>query len=130
MATPFRAVVLCRLMLALVTNPDLALARSAKTSSQDAETWAAMVVTRITQADLKAGGGEQSGTVTVRMRISADGALDSAVVEGSSGSTKLDERALRAIQAASPFAPPPRRIITLEGYTELGFPLDLDSTSR
>ncbi|EHP88848.1 TonB family protein, partial [Methylorubrum extorquens DSM 13060] len=37
----------------------------------------------------------------------------------------LGERAARAVQAAAPFPPPPAGLLTLEGFTELSFPLTL-----
>ena len=33
--------------------------------------------------------------------------------------------AARAVQAAAPFPPPPAGLLTLEGFTELSFPLTL-----
>lgn len=94
-----------------------------------ARAWVTEVVDRIVRAD-RAEMGSGRGTVTVRLRILSDGNLDGAAVEGSSGSETLDARALRAVTAAGPFRPPPPRLLTLEGFTELSFDLALGSASR
>lgn len=88
--------------------------------------WVANVVSRISEVERKSGENTQGGTVALRLRIDMDGSLDFATVEESSGSTAIDERALRAARAAAPFDPPPKRLRTLEGFTELSFPLRLD----
>ena len=89
--------------------------------------WVSTVVTRISEADRKtADGVEARGSVTIRVRIGADGSLDGVEVDQGSGSAALDERAIRAVRAASPFRPPPATLLSLEGYTELSFPLQLD----
>ncbi|GJE77436.1 TonB family protein [Methylorubrum suomiense] len=86
-----------------------------------ARAWVATVVSRIGAADRVAPG--RGGPVTLRVRIAADGALDGVAIE--EGSPALGERARRAVEAAGPFAPPPPGLLTLEGYTELSFPLTL-----
>lgn len=88
--------------------------------------WVSTVVDRIVRAD-RPEAGSPGGTVTIRLRITADGGLDGVEVEGSSGSPALDARALRAATAAGPFPAPPARLITLEGVTELSFGLALRS---
>jgi len=86
--------------------------------------WVSTVVDRIVRAD-RPGASSPGGTVTIRLRITADGDLDGVEVEGSSGSPTLDARALRAATAAGPFPAPPARLLTLEGVTELSFGLAL-----
>lgn len=87
-----------------------------------ARAWVADVVNRIGAADRAAAPG-RGGPVTLRVRIAADGALDGIAIE--EGAPALAERARRAAEAAGPFAPPPPGLLTLEGYTELSFPLTL-----
>lgn len=98
----------------------------ARTGASD---WVTSVVTKISTADRTGAGGR--GTVTIRVRIAADGSLDGVSIEAGSGSQTADERALRAVRAAAPFKPPPTKLLSLEGYTELAFPLDVgDKTAR
>ena len=85
--------------------------------------WVAAVVTKISMADRSGAGGR--GTVTIRVRVSADGALDGVSIDEGSGSQGVDARAIRAVRAAAPFRPPPKALLSLEGYTELAFPLDV-----
>lgn len=92
--------------------------------------WIANLVSRVSEVERKFGPNPQSGRVTLRLRIGTAGTLDWVVVEESSGSTDVDERALRAAQAAAPFDPPPKRLLTLEGFTELSFSLQLDARRR
>ncbi|GEP12328.1 hypothetical protein MGN01_41730 [Methylobacterium gnaphalii] len=84
-----------------------------------------MVVTKISRAGEKSATATPGGKVTIRVRIAADGTLEGAAIEESSGSPALDARALQAAEAASPFAPPPEKLLTLEGFTELAFPVEL-----
>lgn len=86
--------------------------------------WVAAVVTRITQAGETAEADAPGGSVAIRIRIGADGTLEGAAIEESSGVPALDDRALRAAKAASPFAPPPDKLLTLEGFTELSFAVE------
>ncbi|AWN43330.1 TonB family protein [Methylobacterium durans] len=87
--------------------------------------WLSTVVTRIGAADRAEAPRSRGGTVTIRVRIAADGSLKDASVEGGSGSAALEARALAAARAAAPFAPPPSELLTEDGTTELSFPLDL-----
>lgn len=87
-----------------------------------AKAWVSGVVNRIGRADRAAAPG-RGGPVTLRVRIAADGTL--AGVEIDEGAPALAERAARAAQAAAPFPPPPAGLLTLEGFTELSFPLTL-----
>lgn len=87
-----------------------------------AKAWVAGVVNRIGMADRAPAPG-RGGQVTIRVRIDAKGALDGVEVED--GPAALGERAIRAAQAAAPFPPPPAGLLTLEGFTELSFPLTL-----
>ncbi|MCE4226732.1 energy transducer TonB [Methylobacterium sp. C25] len=64
------------------------------------------------------------GTVTIRIRIGSEGMLEGAAIEESSGSDALDRRALQAAKAAAPFSPPPAKLLTLEGFTELAFAVE------
>lgn len=88
--------------------------------------WVTMVVSRISLVDRRARGVKDSGgIVEIRIRIAADGSLEGAAVEKGSGSSSLDERALKAVRAAGPFRPPPAKLLDLQGFTELSFPLEL-----
>lgn len=93
-------------------------------SEAKARAWVSSVVDKIDAAGGGKAGGP-GGSVTVRLRIASDGTLDGAEIEEGSGSAQLDERALRAVRAAAPFRAPPRQILTLEGFTELSFPVQL-----
>ena len=87
--------------------------------------WVSMVVTKIAKA---AGDpAVEGGTVTIRVRIESTGALADVGIDTSSGSAAIDARALLAVKSAAPFKPPPRQLLTLEGFTELSFPLQLSS---
>lgn len=126
----FRHAVLSGLVLAgLLAGADAAqarpqpAARAARVSPTEA--WVSMVVTRITRAGERGAAAEPGGTVTIRIRIGADGAVEGAAVEEGSGSDALDTRVLKAVSDASPFTPPPETLLTLEGFTELSFPLTL-----
>ncbi|GEO98159.1 TonB family protein [Methylobacterium haplocladii] len=98
--------------------------RERRTEKLTPNRWVAMVVTRITQAGGTTAAGDPGGTVTIRVRIGIDGTLEGAAVEESSGSPALDGRALEAAKAAAPFAPPPEKLLTLEGFTELSFSVE------
>lgn len=107
----------------------LSLAHPAEARSEaKAQAWVSSVVDKIDAADAGERGGP-SGSVTIRLRIASDGTLDGVAIEEGSGSTQLDQRALRAVRAAAPFRAPPRRLLTLEGYTELSFPVQLRGTA-
>ena len=104
-------------LLAAAPGPGLAAPRV----DARARAWVADVVSRIGEADRAARGG--GGQVTIRVRIGADGALEGTALED--GPAALGARAERAVRAAEPFPPPPPGLLTLEGYTELSFPLTL-----
>lgn len=111
------------LLVSVLLSTSAAAATDAGRRGRD---WVSGVVTKIARAAAeKASDPSTSGTVTIRLRIGFDGALADAGIDEGSGSAALDERALRAAKAASPFRPPPSGLLTLEGYTELSFPLQL-----
>ncbi len=64
-------------------------------------------------------------TIEVRVRVAEDGSVLMVEVERSSGSRSLDERAVAAVKAAGPYAPPPAQMLMANGTTELTFPLSL-----
>ena len=112
-----------RVLTALLALTLLAVpATAAPRADAKARAWVADVVNRIGAADRGVAPG-QGGPVTLRVRIAADGALGGIAIE--EGAPALAERARRAAEAAGPFAPPPPNLLTLEGYTELSFPLTL-----
>jgi len=115
---PLRPLVLAALMLGAALAP----ASAAPRVDGRAKAWVAGVVSRIGMADRAAAPG-RGGQVTLRVRIEADGALGGIVLE--EGPAALGARAARAVQAAAPFPPPPSGLLTLEGFTELSFPLTL-----
>lgn len=117
-----RAVALLVLALTLCAAPPAEARSDARTRA-----WVSSVVDQIDAAGGRKGGGS-SRFVTVRLRIASDGALEGAEIEEGSGSAQLDERALRTVRAAAPFRAPPRQILTLEGFTELSFPIQLRGT--
>ena len=116
--SPVRPFLLAALMLCAPLVPVSAAPRV----DARAKTWVAGIVSRIGMADRAAAPG-RGGQVTIRVRIEADGALGGIVLE--EGPAALGERAARAVQAAAPFPPPPAGLLTLEGFTELSFPLTL-----
>ncbi|MGX5773929.1 TonB family protein [Methylorubrum zatmanii] len=120
--SPVRPLVLALLML---TAP-MASGHAAPRVDAKARAWVADVVSRIGMADRMAGRAEprgRGGAVTIRVRIDSSGALGGIALE--EGPMALGERAARAVQAAAPFPPPPAGLLTLEGFTELSFPLTL-----
>lgn len=128
--------------VAILGEPESAVAGSQlqpkerPASRQSPEQWVAMVVTKVSRSgqeafqDLPSSISRNSraaiaeGTVTIRVRIGADGTLEGAKIEESSGSDALDRRALQAAKAAAPFKPPPANLLTLEGFTELAFAVE------
>ncbi|GLS46951.1 cell envelope integrity protein TolA [Methylobacterium brachythecii] len=106
----------------------LPAARERPEVRQSVERWVSLVVTKVTRAGEGRFPGDPrvnpGGTVTIRVRIGADGTLEGAAIDQSSGSDALDTRALAAAKAASPFTPPPEKLLTLEGFTELAFPVE------
>lgn len=123
---PIRAL---RLALAWLVAAAMAAPAQARTNQArtDRDGWVSAVVTKISMADRSGAGGR--GTVTIRVRVSADGALDGVSIDEGSGSQGADARAIRAVRAAAPFKPPPKALLSLEGYTELAFPLDVGVTN-
>ncbi|GJD96127.1 energy transducer TonB family protein [Methylobacterium iners] len=94
----------------------------------DVREWLSTVVTKITKAggkETNPSRGRASRPVTIRVQIAADGFVNRVVVEKSSGSPELDERARSVVRAAGPFRPPPAPLLTEAGSTELSFPLRL-----
>ena len=90
--------------------------------------WISGVVTKIGETDrgrVRGSRGGASGTVTIRVRIAADGSVDRVEIERSSGSPDLDRRARTAARDAGPFRPPPASLLTAAGSTELSFPVSL-----
>ena len=97
-------------------------------TSADVQNWFSAVITKIANA----GGAianpperKTSPIITMRVQIRADGSVNWAEGEKSSGSPDLDERARSLVRAASPFSPPPATLLTKDGETELSFPLQL-----
>lgn len=91
--------------------------------------WLSDLVTRIDAADRagrRPGSGRRAGTVVVRVEISADGALQQAEVEHSSGSPDLDQRALRAVRGVGPLSAPPIGLLGTAGVADLSIPVELD----
>ncbi|MDV2985742.1 UNVERIFIED_CONTAM: TonB family protein [Methylobacteriaceae bacterium AG10] len=113
-----RTVFLAALMLAALPDNGSAAPRV----DARAKAWVAGIVNRIGMADRAPAPG-RGGQVTIRVRIDAKGGLDGVEIED--GPAALGERAVRAAQAAAPFPPPPAGLLTLEGFTELSFPLTL-----
>ncbi len=92
--------------------------------------WVSLVVSKISEADRRAAGTRaQRGVVTIRVRVASDGSLEDVAIEQGSGTASLDERALQAVRAAAPFKPPPAGLLSLDGSTELSFPLELRGRS-
>ncbi|MGT2481875.1 energy transducer TonB [Methylobacterium oryzae CBMB20] len=93
-----------------------------------ARAWLSDLVTRIDAADRaerRPGPGRGRGTVVVHVQIAADGAVQAAEVEESSGSPKLDQRALRAVQGISPAPVPPAALLGGTGTVDLSIPVEL-----
>lgn len=91
--------------------------------------WVADVVTKVTRAGDIGAAETPGGSVTIRIRIGADGSVEGTAVEESSGSADLDARALAAAKAASPFSPPPQKLLTLGGFTELSFAVKFEKAA-
>ncbi len=91
--------------------------------------WVAEVVSKVTRAGDVAAVDTPGGSVTIRVRIGVDGSVEGAAVEESSGSAALDARALAAAKAASPFSPPPPKLLTLGGFTELSFAVEFEKAA-
>lgn len=106
--------------------------------------WLSDLVTRIDAADRMGSrtrpgrrAGRRAGTVVVHVEIAADGSLQLAEIERSSGTPELDQRALRAVQGAvqgksqdnsqgiGPLAAPPAALLGGSGVADLSIPVDL-----
>ena len=90
--------------------------------------WLSSVLAKIEAADRSRAAGQNGGrsaVVGVRVRVGEDGSVLAVEVEKGSGTSSLDERAVAAIKAAGPFAPPPAQTLMPNGTTELSFPLTL-----
>ena len=74
-------------------------------SSGSALNYAALVRARV--ASRKPAGGGARGTVVVAFSVARSGALNSARIARSSGSSSLDGSVLAAVRSAGPFPPPP-----------------------
>ncbi|UMY17981.1 TonB C-terminal domain-containing protein [Methylobacterium organophilum] len=101
-----------RLPVVLAVWAMLAPAQAQK--ADPVRTWVSGVVSRVGALPAPA------KTVTVRVRIGAEGAVEGVeLLEGSDP----DGRLRKAIAETGPYPPPPARILTLEGFTELSFSL-------
>ncbi|APT30968.1 hypothetical protein MCBMB27_01677 [Methylobacterium phyllosphaerae] len=90
--------------------------------------WLSDLVTRIDAADRAqrgSGTARGGGTVLVHVQIGPDGAVQSAEIEQSSGSPKLDQRALRALQGINPTSAPPPALLSGDGIVDLSIPVEL-----
>jgi TonB family protein len=90
--------------------------------------WLSELVTRIDAADRAArrpGSNRPTGTVVIRVMIAADGSLQGAAVEDSSGSPALDQRALSAVRSVGLLPAPPRALVVASGVADLSIPVEL-----
>lgn len=90
--------------------------------------WLSTVLAKIEATDRSHAPSRDRGrffTVEVRVRVAQDGSVLAVDVESSSGTPSVDERAIAAVKAAGPFAPPPPEMLMANGTTELSFPLKL-----
>ncbi|MCJ2136365.1 TonB family protein [Methylobacterium sp. J-026] len=113
-------------VLGLLLGPWAAQAR--EMPGPAARSWLSDLVTRIDAADRaerRTGSGRRAGTVVVHMEIAADGAVQQAEIERSSGSPALDRRALRAVQAVGLLTAPPAGLLSGSGMADLSIPVDL-----
>ncbi|MCJ2058464.1 energy transducer TonB [Methylobacterium sp. J-048] len=111
-------------VLGLLLVPWSAQARTGV--SPAVRTWLSALVTRIDAVDRTERRGTTrgaAGTVVVRVEIAADGSVRQAEIERSSGSRGLDQRALRAVQGASPFKAPPAELLAETGMADLSVPV-------
>ncbi len=81
---------------------------SARTAAQT--TWAASIQRRIARHQTYPRGSRGAGRVRLAMDILADGRLGSVRVDRSSGVAAFDRAAVRAAEAAAPFAPAPKEL--------------------
>lgn len=121
-----RAVIFAAVVFGLTLSPGAAGARTAPGPA--ARAWLSDLVTRIDAADragTRPGPDRGRGTVVVHVQIAADGAVQGAEIEESSGSPRLDERALRAVQGISPAPVPPAALLGEDGIVDLSIPVAL-----
>lgn len=91
--------------------------------------WLSALITKIDDADRaqrSSAAHRTAGTVVVHVQVAADGSIRQTDIERSSGSRAVDQRALDAVQAASPFTAPPPELLTETGVTDLSFPISLE----
>jgi TonB family protein len=103
-------------------------AQAREPSGRAVRGWLSNLVTRIDAADRSArrpGSRRASGTVVVHVEIAADGSVQRAEVEESSGSQDLDRRALRAVQGVGSLPAPPAALLGLSGVADLSIPVEL-----
>ena len=80
------------------------------TRAADQARWAAQIQQRIARFQSYPRGARASGRVRVTMVIMQNGALGGVNVTRSSGASRLDQAALRAVQRAAPFPPAPESL--------------------
>lgn len=102
-------------------------AAARETPGPAARNWLSDLVTRIDTADRarRPAAGRGRGTVVVHVQIAADGAVQVAEIERSSGSPGLDQRALRAVREISPTPVPPAALLGDAGIVDLSIPVEL-----
>ncbi|SEO49639.1 protein TonB [Methylobacterium sp. UNC300MFChir4.1] len=121
-----RAVIAAAVVFGLALSSAAVAARTAPGPA--ARAWLSDLVTRIDAADragTRPGPGRGRGTVVVHVQIAADGVVQGAEIEESSGSAKLDQRALRAVQGISPAPAPPAALLGVDGIVDLSIPVAL-----
>ena len=76
--------------------------------------------------------GNSNRTTVLMVRLDASGKLLKTVIVQKSGAPHLDEEAIRAMQAASPFPNPPSGLPDAKGHIEflVGFTLDFSGVAR
>ena len=119
---PARRTFFLALLLAACATPVRAMPGPA------ARAWLSDLVMRIDAADRaerRPGSGRRAGTVVVHVEIAADGALQLAEIERSSGSPALDQRALRAVRGVGPLSAPPTGLVGSAGVADLSIPVEL-----
>ena len=90
--------------------------------------WLSDLVTRIDAGDRatrQPSAARRAGTVVIHVEIAADGTVQQAEVERSSGAADLDQRALRAVRSVSPLPAPPPALLDLSGVADLSIPVEL-----
>jgi TonB family protein len=123
---PSRVILLGNALLGLLLATGSAQAREGY--GPGVRRWLSDLVMRIDAADramLRPGASRPAGTVVVRVMIAADGSLQGAEVEGSSGSPDLDQRALSAVRNVGLLPAPPRALVVASGVADLSIPVEL-----